>query len=275
MSEPRTAAGWVRSVYLWLIGVVIGGMLLLNGMDLLRRLRAHLEAWRREESIERMDRTERIQHAAMAVTFVLLAYTGFALRFPDAWWAFPLVAFEERLSLRGWIHRIAGALLIATSLWHLAFLLFTRRGRYELGEMRIRIDDAREALAAVRHNLGLGPAPAAGRFGYVEKIEYWALVWGTIVMSATGLLLWFNNWTMRTFSRIATEVATAIHYYEAWLAVLAIVIWHLYAVIFRADTYPMNWTWLTGRISRRRFHEEHPLEAPPGAGGSARPARKM
>ena len=49
-------------------------------------------------------------------------------------------------------------------------------------------------------------------------------------------------------------------YYEAWLAFLAIVVWHLYQNIVNPDVYPMNWTWLTGKIPGWQMHHEHPRE---------------
>jgi len=98
------------------------------------------------------------------------------------------------------------------------------------------------------------------RFSYVEKAEYWALIWGTVVMTLTGFVLWFENQALRAMPKWLLDLATLIHYYEAWLAFLAIVVWHLYMVIVNPDVYPMNWTWLTGRISEEHLRHEHPLE---------------
>jgi cytochrome b subunit of formate dehydrogenase len=88
----------------------------------------------------------------------------------------------------------------------------------------------------------------------MEKVEYWAVVWGAVVMGLTGALLWFNNWSLQQFPKLWLDVATAVHYYEAVLACLAIVIWHFYTVIFDPDVYPMDTAWLTGRTVRRREH---------------------
>jgi len=51
-----------------------------------------------------------------------------------------------------------------------------------------------------------------------------------------------------------------VHFYEAVLATLAILVWHLYFVIFNPDVYPMNMAWFTGTISEVEMEEEHPLE---------------
>ena len=79
-----------------------------------------------------------------------------------------------------------------------------------------------------------------GRFSYVEKAEYWALIWGSAVMVVTGLLLWFDNWFIQFLPKGVLDVALVIHYWEAWLATLAILVWHLYSTVFNPKVYPMN-----------------------------------
>jgi cytochrome b subunit of formate dehydrogenase len=99
--------------------------------------------------------------------------------------------------------------------------------------------------------------PHYSSHGYIEKIEYWALVWGTAVMAATGCLLWFNNWTLSMMPKVWMDVARTIHYYEAVLATAAIVIWHMYTVIFDPDVYPMDSGWWTGYSPRPARGESH------------------
>jgi hypothetical protein len=98
--------------------------------------------------------------------------------------------------------------------------------------------------------------PSYPKFNYAEKAEYWALVWGTVVMAVTGVALWAHNLMLEYLPKWFTDVATAIHYYEAILATLAIVVWHFYAVIFDPDVYPLKWTVLTGRASAHEVREE-------------------
>jgi cytochrome b subunit of formate dehydrogenase len=100
-----------------------------------------------------------------------------------------------------------------------------------------------------------------GRFGYAEKMEYWAVIWGTIIMGVTGLMIWFKMDVTRFLPRWAVDVALTIHYYEAILACLAIVVWHFYHVIFDPDVYPLNWACWNGKVSNHWQQEEHPLDA--------------
>jgi cytochrome b subunit of formate dehydrogenase len=91
-------------------------------------------------------------------------------------------------------------------------------------------------------------------------MEYWAVIWGTIIMGVTGLMIWFKIDVTRFLPRWAVDVALTIHYYEAILACLAIVVWHFYHVIFDPDVYPLNWACWKGKVSRHWHEEEHPLE---------------
>ena len=102
-----------------------------------------------------------------------------------------------------------------------------------------------------------------GRYDYSQKAEYWALIWGTILMIVTGFILWFPEAAVRYFPYWIVSAAQTVHYYEAWLATLAILVWHFFFVIFHPEEYPMSWTWLTGRMSKefvkhhhRRWYEE-------------------
>ena len=110
----------------------------------------------------------------------------------------------------------------------------------------------------VRRNLGKNvPLPLYGHFTYWEKFEYWALVWGTVVMALTGLILWFENISLIIVPLWILNVATVIHFYEAILATLAIFIWHFYFVIFNPAVYPVNFSMFNGFITYKEMEEEH------------------
>ena len=121
--------------------------------------------------------------------------------------------------------------------------------------------DLADVIQAVRYLAGLTTEkPKIGRFGYAEKMEYWAVVWGTIIMGATGLAIWLKIAVTQHLPRWVVTVATTIHYYEAVLACLAIIVWHFYHVIFDPEVYPLNTACLDGRISEELQAHEHPLE---------------
>ncbi|MGA2268617.1 MAG: cytochrome b/b6 domain-containing protein [Bryobacteraceae bacterium] len=262
-AEPA-ALRWVRQFYLLVIPVTIGLMLLHNGGDWLRKLirrrfgvrRDNLSAARFSEHDElRMLPFERVQHAVLLVSFLTLVWTGFALKYPDQWWARPLLWMEAARSMRSLIHRIAAGVFMAVTLTHLVSLIVSHKLRAHWKEMLPVASDLREALSTFAYNLGLGSEPPVrSSHSYVEKAEYWAVVWGAVVMIATGLLLWANNLVMKLLPKSWLDVATSVHFYEAVLATLAIVVWHFYSVIFDPDVYPLNTAFLTGITVRKQEH---------------------
>jgi cytochrome b subunit of formate dehydrogenase len=135
--------------------------------------------------------------------------------------------------------------------------------------MAPRLSDLRELRERLAYYFGRRPQPPVSpSLGYVEKAEYLALIWGTLVMMATGYLLWFDNLTLRFLPKWVADAATAIHFYEAVLASLAILVWHLYWVIFDPVVYPMDMAWFTGRSTAARERER---AVPPPPAGRAHP----
>ena len=103
------------------------------------------------------------------------------------------------------------------------------------------------------------PVRRWGRFGYAEKLEYWAMMWGTLVMAVTGMMLWFTVAVTIFLPRWWVDVALTIHLYEAILATLAVIVWHFYHVIFDPDVYPMSLAWIDGKVTPEQYEHEHPL----------------
>jgi cytochrome b subunit of formate dehydrogenase len=263
------AVAWVRVLYLWLIAVTIGGMVVHNALDLARKARTPLPPVPEPTEVaERMPRALRWQHGLVMGSFPVLVYSGFALTYPEHWWAAPFLRWEVRFGLRGILHRGAAVVLVVATVWHAVHVLTTPRLRTCLRRLVPRCADLRVLAGTLAYYVGRrAHPPHGGTFGYAEKAEYWAFLWGTVLMTVTGLLLWFENLTLRTLPAWVPEVATAIHFYEAVLATLAIVVWHLYFVIFDPAVYPMDWTWWTGRPPAHRVHERRENAGGPAAGG--------
>ncbi|HEX4006549.1 MAG TPA: cytochrome b/b6 domain-containing protein [Acidobacteriaceae bacterium] len=249
---------FVKLFYFIVIPVTLVLMLLHNLIDWRRKARASYQHYRKVGGQPRLTFSERGQHLVLVVSFIVLVITGFALKFPHAFWAAPFVDWEHGHPVRGWIHRIAGVVLIGASVYHVVYVSMKKSGRRWLRDMVPDLRDAKEAVQTVGFNLGHGEKlPRYRRFNYAEKAEYWALVWGTAVMAVTGVLLWLNDWILAHVPHPATilVISTAIHFYEAILATAAIVIWHFYAVIFDPDIYPIRWTFLTGRAPEHEVRQ--------------------
>ena len=259
------AVTWVRQFYLLVIPLTIGFMLLHNGGDWMRKLikyrflRNPLERVRDTSAFRemRMFPFERVQHAVLVVSFFALVWTGFALKYPGQWWARPLLIWEGRAHVREIAHRVAACVFIAVSVTHLLSLILSRRLRKHWMVMMPKVSDVTEAAGNLSYNVGLrSQRPYRSAHSYMEKMEYWAVVWGAIVMAVSGIMLWANNLMLRLLPKTWLDVATSVHFYEAVLATLAIVVWHLYSVIFDPDVYPLDTAWLTG-VSVKEHEHEH------------------
>ncbi|MCP4594217.1 MAG: hypothetical protein GY842_26100 [bacterium] len=260
-SATGLKTGWphfVRVLYLWLIGITIGLMLLHNIADIVR----HVQLMRRKPYVVRMTPNETFQHWLLTVSFIILVVSGFSLRFSEAFWVKWLFDWGDGKGFvfRGEVHRIAAVLFAFCCVWHL-FYLFGHRGRHALRDMILAKRDFVDIKNSAAYFLGLrDDRPQFGRFSYMEKCEYWALAWGGVIMTLTGVLLWFDNYFVQRWAlpKGILDVVLVIHYYEAWLATLAILVWHGYSVLFSPHVYPMNPSWLGGTMPKDMYTHEHP-----------------
>ena len=261
----RTAGGiehksvtWIRWAYYALIPMTIGFMLFHNGLDWLTKLRRQKPHHGTGEQLPRMNRKFRITHGLVMVSFIALVITGFALKFPESGWVETL-QLDHFGRWRGLLHRLAAVVMMVATGLHFLHLALVKRDRVILWELLPNWQDAKDIFNMLRYNLGLIPTrPTFGMFGYAEKMEYWAFMWGTVVMAVTGLLLWAKDWSLRFFPIWVMDAATAAHWYEAILASLSILVWHWYLVIFDPDVYPMDLAWLTGKASADHIRETRP-----------------
>jgi formate dehydrogenase gamma subunit len=253
---------WVRRIYLILIFGTIGFMLAHNGILWLRKIAKYYRDGTR--TILRMDLCQRWQHFLLVGSFIALAVTGFALKWPESWIAKLLGSHED---FRRWSHRVAGIIILALGVYHVFYLIFSRNGRQLFKDFLPVKKDAADLVQTTRYLVGhTNERPKIGRFGYAEKMEYWAVAWGTIIMGVTGLVIWFKIDVTQFLPRWIVEVATTIHYYEAILACLAIIVWHFYHVMLDPDVYPVNFAFWDGKVSKHWQEEEHPLDnSVPGA----------
>ncbi|NIQ40424.1 MAG: hypothetical protein GTN81_17840 [Proteobacteria bacterium] len=252
-------ASYVRVFYVILIALVVIFMYFHGGVDFVRKWLAS----RKRAGVRyylRLTVNERIQHGLLAVGFIVLVVTGFALKFPDAWWVG--IFFREPASpMRSFLHRIAGVLTVLVGIYHILYVFFTTRGRDQIKALLPHGQDARDMIGLMRYDLGLSKeAPKFGRYSYIEKIEYFGAIWGTAVMTLTGLVLWYDEFFSLYLPVWGINVARVIHFYEAVLASMTILVWHFYSVMFDPDVYPMNWSKITGYIPEDQMKHQHTLE---------------
>ncbi len=201
--------------------------------------------------------SQRIEHVVMLLSFSILGLTGLPQRYPTSGFAASLVGLLGGVENTRNIHHIAAIALMLVTAYHIlvvGYKLFVLRVR---ATMLPTFQDAHDAWQTFMYNLRLGKkTPKMGRYTYEEKVEYWALVWGTVIMGLTGFMMWNPITTTRYFPGEFVPAAKAAHSAEAVLAVLAVLIWHMYGVHLKRFNKAM-WT---GNLTEEEMQHEHPLE---------------
>ncbi len=253
----------VQDVYIIIIILSVGGMFLFNFIIWLSAIRKKIRIQRKQKNVRRINRFERIVHIILFTTFIILSVTGFALKFPESWWAKWLFSIGITEVVRAILHRICGVLMTLDIIVLGFYMVLFKRGRGFLWEILPKKRDIADAFKTIVFFLkgakGNHP-PKYAVFNFGEKFEFWALMWGTIVMLVSGLILWFPKMIPAEWPSWVIPVATIVHYLEALLATLAIIVWHFFHVIFHPDEYPMNTSWMTGYITeeeaKHRFEDD-------------------
>lgn len=254
-SQKSPIVAIIEKIYIIAIIVIIGLMLIHWLIDLVKQIINSM----RKPQVRRMRTHEVWQHTLIMISFITLAISGFALRFSEGLITEFFFGWERGFELRGLIHRISAVVFTLTVIWHTVFILFTTRGKAFFKDMWPNLLDFKQFYERIMYNLGRrDQTPQFKRFSYIEKAEYWALVWGTVVMIITGIFLWFDNYFSLFLPKVFLDVSLVIHYWEAWLATLAIGVWHLYSTLFNPHVYPMNTSWLTGKMPEDMYKREHP-----------------
>ncbi len=206
---------------------------------------------------ERFPLARRIEHLVMLLSFTTLGLTGLPQKFSNAPVSIAFVHVIGGIENLRSIHHFAAVVMMLGTAWHIlvfGYLSYVRRTRFS---MLPSVQDIKDGWQALMYNLGFAKTfPQMGRYTFEEKMEYWAFVWGTIIMGTTGFMMWNPISTVRFLPGEAIPAAKAAHGGEALLAVLAIIIWHMYGVHIKR----FNKSMFTGKMSDADMLHEHPLE---------------
>ena len=219
-----------------------------------KKIRLPLKSTR---TYERFHWVQRVEHIILLTSFTLLGITGLPQKFSTAGWAQALVHLFGGIETTRLIHHICAIILMFLAIYHIldiGYKIFVRRTRLS---MLPGIQDIKDAFQAFFYNLGLlKKRPQMGRYTFEEKAEYWALIWGTVIMGITGFMMWNPIITARFLPGEIIPASKAAHGGEALLAVMAIVVWHMYGVHLKR----FNKAMFTGKQSEEEMLHEHPLE---------------
>lgn len=221
----------------------------------------------KEESVStpeyfvRFTRVERLEHLGVMVLFTILVVTGLPQKFYQASWATWVIVILGGIDPVRWIHRFCGVLFALLGAWHLGRAILQMIRDRAIPRILPRTKDFRDVIMTLRYYLGLSEEQARfDRFDFRQKFEYLGLVLGSLVMIATGFILMYPVVITGFVPGIVIPAAKTAHSYEAFMAFLVIIIWHMYGAHFSPEIFPGDTSIFTGKISRERFEKEHPLE---------------
>lgn len=212
---------------------------------------------------------QRIEHLIMLLSFSTLGLTGLPQKFSTHPLSEAFISALGGIENLRLIHHTAAIVMMLGTIYHIivvGYKIFVQRTHMT---MLPGLQDGKDAIAAFLYNVGLRKTrPQMGRYTFEEKAEYWAFVWGAVVMGFTGFLMWNPITSARILPGEIIPAAKAAHGGEALLAVLAIIVWHMYGVHLKHFNKAM-WT---GRLSEQEMLHEHPLELADIKAGVARRA---
>ncbi|MBU2609806.1 MAG: cytochrome b/b6 domain-containing protein, partial [Chloroflexi bacterium] len=139
----------------------------------------------------RFSLARRIEHLTMLLSFSALGVTGLVQKYAASDLSIAIVNLVGGIENLRTIHHLAAIVMMFGTMYHIilaGYHVFVKRSRLS---MLPALQDIKDGWQALRYNFGLAKSyPQMGRYTFEEKLEYWAFVWGTIVMGLTGFMMW-------------------------------------------------------------------------------------
>lgn len=213
------------------------------------------------EMYKRWDMHQRIQHWIVISSFTMLSITGIPIKFAYEAWAQSYARIFGSFEVLYGIHKIGAAMLMILAVYHVMYLIIKAvQGKLRWSMFPI-IKDFKDFAQNISYYLGLSKErPLFKKYSYKEKMDYWAVYWGSPIMIFSGLLIWFPGYAASKTPKWVIDSSHFFHQDEGMLAILFIFSIHFYNVHFSPDFFPMNYTWLTGKVSKEVMEHEYPLE---------------
>jgi len=221
--------------------------------------------------LERYSIHIRLQHMLTFVTFLTLAFTGLPILFLHAFWAEPFNILLGGIEITRIIHRTIAMIMIFTMVYHIFTIIFgamltIKQRRFDVRRTILPLmKDFYDFRDDILYFAGKKEQrPEMDKFMYKQKIHYFAAGFGNTVMIVSGSAFLFPEfWASilpESYASYFQELMRLSHPHEALLALLVIAFWHWYNVHLAPGRFPMQWTFLSGKITREHQIEEHFLE---------------
>jgi cytochrome b subunit of formate dehydrogenase len=198
------------------------------------------------------------EHWILLVSFSVLGLTGLLQRYtklPPVTWLINYV-FGGIETLRS-LHHMMAFVLGMLAIYHILriiYLWFVKRIRVG---MLPEIRDFRGFTGMIAYNLGKRKSrPLSDRYTIEQKLEYWMIATGVMILGITGLIQWFPSLVTQYLPGNTILIARLAHSLQAVLSVLIVLTWHMYNVVIKEK----NSSIFDGLMAEKDIQEKHPIE---------------
>lgn len=211
-----------------------------------------------EPRVQRYTFRERIMHWLAAAVYTYCLATGLAFYTPHLFWL--AIVLGGGPTSRFW-HPIVGLAFFAAAIWMHAVwrrdMKFTETDRRWLDRTRLYATNQDESL------------PPQERFNGGQKLFYWLMYYGAILLLLSGVFLWFPEYVPFPLAWVR-QVVVLVHEIAALLTIGGFIV-HLYMGLLLV---PGSLTAMTeGTVSRAWAKAHHRLWYIRATGGDAPPER--
>lgn len=210
-----------------------------------------------EKTYQRFNLGQRWEHLVLILSATVLLLTGLPQKYRDFSWSQDLLSSPERLELIRQIHHVAAIVLTIEALYHLGRAIYLMARRKLPGDMFPTWQDVLDAGQMLQYLLFIRKdKPKFGRYNFEQKVTYWFIFFGFLMMGISGFIIWFPEFFTKFLPGGVIPAAKLAHSTESIVAAIFILIWHIYHVHLER----LNLSIFTGRLTEHEMREFHAKE---------------
>ena len=215
------------------------------------------QAVQQDRTFPRFSLAQRWEHAVVFLSGLVLLLTGLPQKYREFSISQDLLSTPERVELIQQIHHIAAVILALEAVYHLGRIIYLMSKRRLPGDLLPTMQDVRDAGHMLQYLLFLrSDKPKFGRYNFEQKVTYWFVFFGFLIMGVSGFIIWFPIFFTSFLPGGVVPAAKLAHSTEAVVAAIFIIIWHVYHVHVERTNLSM----FTGRLSEKEMQEFHEKE---------------
>jgi len=224
-----------------------------------------LQPVQHERTFPRFSVTERWEHVVLLLSGLVLLLTGLPQKYREFSISQDLLSTPERVELIRQIHHIAAIVLAVEAIYHIGRIIYLMAKRRLPGDLLPTWQDVRDAGHMIQYLLFLrNDKPRFGRYNFEQKVTYWFVFFGILIMGISGFIIWFPIFFTKFLPGGVVPASKLAHSTESVVTAIFVIVWHFYHVHVERTNLSM----FTGRVSEeemKTFHEKE-YERLTGAG---------